>query len=635
MSLVAGPAIIRATFYVSDKQNAMKEDIRILPDAIFNDEATARIILERLKGEITPKSPYASRVIYYQAAAFMANISAEYDKALEFLHQARPIYERLQDNTALAGLWLDYSAVYSNLNDWIMAQTALDKARKLLQNSHHPHLTTHLLAREGVLHLRLRDMGMAIGLLQEADKCFLALSDNAHLKDRHIHTLVLSSLGELYGFHQQREQSIDAYLRVIPIIEHHHLWPRQAWHYLNAARMCMALDRHQEAFEYLEKSLNSAPAASLDVRASVLTNLGIIAMLGGNIAQARQYIRSGAALFAQPKKKSDFNNLAKAEWWYAELYRQEGHQADQEKHLICAFEEGEKGDDFEQLKRTAQSLSDLYNESGEYQKALHWQTRATLFTQYHFEAIRRTEHMELDARYKLELMRQEAQMAQLRITSLQSKALRAQMNPHFLFNALNAIQGFITSKREAEATTYLARFAKFMRHTLEYSALEEVSLDEEIQFIQKYLDINKKLRFRDKLDYSVLPPESEDANDLLIPAMIIQPFVENSIEHGLRPKQEGVLTITFELLDDDNLLCIIEDDGVGVNAGRAKQAAHSSEHQTHRSLGLEITKERLALLHGNPHGHYVTIIDRMDLPKQPQSGTRVEVILPLLNGISK
>lgn len=609
----------------------MQDDLRALSVAIFNDEKKARDILEDIGGQLTNKSPYSMKVAYYQSAAFMANIDSEYQKALDYLQQARQVFERLLDTAAQANIWLDCSAILTNQSNWKEAQNAIDRARKLLKKHSQPHYHAHLLAREGVLHLRLRNVGQASEYLLEADRCFLALKDGAELKDHHIHTLVLSSLGELYDYRNQKEQSIGAYTRVLPIVEEHHLWPRLAWHYLNAGRMYMALNNIREAQQYFEKSLLLADSAGNEVKASLLTNLGIIAMLNENVPQAHKYIQEGAALFPHPEKPSDYENLAKAEWWYAQLCHKEGNQKGRQSHLLVSFQVGLNGADLPHQRRTAMTLSELYAGANNFEEALKWQLQATKLTQEFYEELRKTERTELDARYELERIRQEAQMAKLRVTGLQSRALRAQMNPHFLFNALNAIQGFITSGRGVDATTYLARFAKFMRQTLDYSDLEEVSLDEEINFIERYLDINKKLRFRDKLNFKVTPPITDDASELMIPAMIIQPFVENSIEHGLRPKQQGSLIISFQLTEDDqSLLCIIEDDGVGVNEGKAKQAAHSSEHQTHRSRGLDITRERLGLLHGNPLGKYVTITDRSEIPPFDQTGTRVEVILPLL-----
>lgn len=610
----------------------MQDDLRALSAAIFNDEKKAREILHDLAGQLTSKSPYSVKVAYYQAAAFMANIDSEYDKALDYLLQARQVFERLLDTAAQANIWLDCSAIFTNQSKWKEANAAIDQARKLLKKNNQPHYHAHLLAREGVLRLRLRDVDEAHKLLLDANNCFVALEDGAELKDHHIHTLVLSNLGKYYEDLNKKENSINAYSQVIPIIEKYHLWPRLAWHYLNAGRMYIAQNNFHDAQIYLEKSLPLADNAGREMKASLLTNLGILAMWNQNIPLAHSYIQEGAALFPHPEAPSDFDNLAKAEWWHAELCKKEGDQKGRQAHLLVSFEVGQNAKDLSHLRRTAMELSDLYAGAQNFQEALVWQCKATALTDDYYQELNHANRTDLHIRTELERIRQEAKMAKLRVTGLQSRALRAQMNPHFLFNALNAIQGFITSGRGVDATTYLARFAKFMRQTLDYSDLEEVSLDEEINFIERYLDINKKLRFRDKLDFKVTPPITDDASELMIPAMIIQPFVENSIEHGLRPKQQGSLNISFQVTDDDlSLLCIIEDDGVGVNEGKAKQAAHSSEHQTHRSRGLDITRERLGLLHGNPEGQYVVIKDRSEIPPFDQTGTRVEVILPLLN----
>lgn len=224
-------------------------------------------------------------------------------------------------------------------------------------------------------------------------------------------------------------------------------------------------------------------------------------------------------------------------------------------------------------------------------------------------------------------------MARLRVASLQLRALRAQMNPHFMFNVLNAIQGLITSGRNNEAESYLAKFAKMMRHTLEYSDLEVVTLEQEIEFLERYLDINRKLRFRDKLEYKIVAPGGADMNDFMVPTMILQPFVENAIEHGIRPRKAGHLHIEFQMSDDGQILkCIIEDDGVGYNKGKQK-LSEGADFQSHRSRGMEITRERLTLLHQlqkHEPGDFIRINDLGDLTYGERTGTRVEVLLPVL-----
>ena len=290
------------------------------------------------------------------------------------------------------------------------------------------------------------------------------------------------------------------------------------------------------------------------------------------------------------------------------------------------------------MAQVSQRLASLYENTGKFDRAFEWQRRVTELNQTHFSNLRDNERQELEARHQLERSQQESQMARLRVAGLQLRALRAQMNPHFMFNSLNAIQGLVTSGRNTEAESYLAKFAKMMRHTLEYSELEEVSLEQEIEFLERYLDINKKLRFRDRLDFQIILPKNEELDELFVPTMIVQPFVENAIEHGLRPRQEGRLTIKFEVMPDDEYLlrCTIEDDGVGFNKGQEKAAAQAGAgFQKHRSRGMEITHERLLLLHQiqkRPGDSFIQIQDLADITNGQRSGTRVEVLLPILNG---
>ena len=269
----------------------------------------------------------------------------------------------------------------------------------------------------------------------------------------------------------------------------------------------------------------------------------------------------------------------------------------------------------------------------DYAEAYRWQAQSTHYTAAHFRHLRNRDREEIEVRHQLERSRQEAQMARLRVSGLQLRALRAQMNPHFLFNALNAIQGFITSGRNNEAETYLAKFARMMRHTLDYSELEVVGLEQEIEFLERFLDINRKLRFRERLEFEIIVSPELDQNDVTVPTMILQPFVENAIEHGLRPKQEGMLRIEFLPGDDDDTVrCVIEDDGVGYNKGKEKQS-ELPDFQKHRSRGMEITRDRLNLLHQlnrKVSGEFIQITDLGELTRGARTGTRVEVLLPIL-----
>ena len=204
---------------------------------------------------------------------------------------------------------------------------------------------------------------------------------------------------------------------------------------------------------------------------------------------------------------------------------------------------------------------------------------------------------------------------------LEQKALQLQMNPHFLFNSLNSIQSFVVNNDIDNAIHYLSKFSQLMRRTLSNSRESSITLRDELQALQLYVEI-ESLRFHGKFSYSFeVDPEIDDSF-MEIPPMILQPYVENAILHGLmHSKETGHLKIALSL-HGDSILCVIEDDGIG----RTRAAEIRRESGIERkSQGMVITKERLDILNQYTEDIYtVNVIDLLD-DKGNASGTRVEV----------
>jgi len=207
--------------------------------------------------------------------------------------------------------------------------------------------------------------------------------------------------------------------------------------------------------------------------------------------------------------------------------------------------------------------------------------------------------------------------------SLQSQALRAQMDPHFIFNALNSIQNFIISKDTKAAMGYVSKFSKLMRQTLESSMKEKVTVEEEIDMLKNYLDL-EQLRFDKIFEYHFEIDESIDIAYTEIPSMLLQPYIENAILHGLRHKNGGgSLKITL-LNQFEYLLCVIEDNGIG----RERSGIINAERHKHRSAGTHVTNTRLSLLQlSKDDAAKVVFLDLKDVNGQA-NGTRVEIKIP-------
>jgi histidine kinase/tetratricopeptide repeat protein len=178
---------------------------------------------------------------------------------------------------------------------------------------------------------------------------------------------------------------------------------------------------------------------------------------------------------------------------------------------------------------------------------------------------------------------------------LEMQALRAQMNPHFIFNSLSSINHFILKNESKMASSYLTRFSRLIRMVLINSQKSLITLQDELEMLRIYLDM-ERLRFRNSFDYFIVFKNEVDTEAVLIPPLILQPFCENALWHGLMHK-EGDGHLTIDLRMEDNILqCVIADDGVGRE--KAKQLKPKSPG-VGKSMGLQITTQRIALLNQN------------------------------------
>ncbi len=173
------------------------------------------------------------------------------------------------------------------------------------------------------------------------------------------------------------------------------------------------------------------------------------------------------------------------------------------------------------------------------------------------------------------------------------KSLRTQMNPHFIFNALNSVNSFIASNDERTANKYLSDFSQLMRSVLENSEEDFIPLANEIELLKMYTKL-EHFRFKDKFEYQFTVDEKINMNEFVIPPMLLQPYVENAVWHGLRYKEEkGKLDIKFESVSEDTVRIIIEDNGIG----RSKSKAIKTENQKkQKSKGMGNIQKRIAIL---------------------------------------
>lgn len=226
-------------------------------------------------------------------------------------------------------------------------------------------------------------------------------------------------------------------------------------------------------------------------------------------------------------------------------------------------------------------------------------------------------------------MRMQRERLRRRSVESQLQALRLQVNPHFIFNALSSVQHLILVGEHDLAVSYLSRFSRLMRAVLENSERMAVSIAEEIEMLQHYLHL-ESLRFEERFVYSIDIDPGLDVQHLGIPTMLIQPCVENAIRHGLLHKAgQGHLRIAISE-SGPRIRCVIEDDGIGRR--RAAEIRGSSPGHR-RSMGIRVTEERLDILNavlGEKEPLSMAVTDLTDAGGLP-CGTRVEIFIPILS----
>ncbi|MCX6155787.1 MAG: histidine kinase [Candidatus Kapabacteria bacterium] len=211
----------------------------------------------------------------------------------------------------------------------------------------------------------------------------------------------------------------------------------------------------------------------------------------------------------------------------------------------------------------------------------------------------------------------EKNLAKKRIVSLQLKSLQAQMNPHFIFNSLNSILSLIINDDKSRAMQYLSKFSKLLRDVIEKSRAEVITLDQEIDQINLYFEL-EQLRFDNKFNYSIDIDENINPEEIFVPTLFLQPYIENSIKHGrIQQVENGKIDVKIRE-SVENLIIHIIDNGVG----RKKTDENiEKDKKSHKSFGMKISKDRMEIINSK-----VSVIDLID-DNGKAAGTKVEIII--------
>ncbi|WP_240740209.1 tetratricopeptide repeat protein [Flagellimonas allohymeniacidonis] len=223
------------------------------------------------------------------------------------------------------------------------------------------------------------------------------------------------------------------------------------------------------------------------------------------------------------------------------------------------------------------------------------------------------------------LYRQYQSKNEKRVLSLEQNMLRSQMNPHFLFNSLNSIKLYIINNEQKNAVHYLNKFSKFVRKILEASSVKEITLSEELETVELYMNI-ENIRFSNEIDFKIAIDEGVDPDFIKVPSLTLQPFLENSLWHGLSPKEgKKMVHLNIKRKSENHVTIEIIDNGIGRTAAQTNKENRVLKR---KSVGIRITKERLANFAKDYQNKFdVHIVDLFDNGGTPK-GTKVILDIP-------
>ncbi|MEL6141831.1 MAG: tetratricopeptide repeat protein [Bacteroidota bacterium] len=602
---------------------------RLLSYRIFTDPEHARQLLKEQEDILNQYSLPEYELSFYQYLALLEN--QDYDfaaaevahrKALELIKGYGTIQQRIDT-------CVDYAGTLINLGRIDEALEYHLRADRLLTNYPNDELRARCDCRHGFIYLHTNRYTKAIKKFLQAFNYLGLNGRELSFKGHYFYTIVNTGLGNVYQRTGEFDKAIEAFQRTINRCEAYGIRGRIAWHHLNLGNAYLATAEFEPAAHYFALVLDNEADSSLPARAAAYANLGSC-YIEQERYRAAEELLNRAEEFYRGLSKPDYANAATIAIWRARILEEEnnltGAVGQLEKALILA----EDTSDPLLLADISRNLAHYYAEMEDYAAAYQAQLDYDRYQRRQQEQLNRQRQQELEAQYQTEAKEKEAERLKLKAGQLQLKELRAQMNPHFLYNCLNSIQSFISTNEAGTASKYLAKFAMLMRQSLEYTDLEYISLENEIAFLSDYLDISCHLRFEGRLMYNIQLDEEIEEDILGVPTMIIQPYVENAIEHGLRGRTGGKIDIRFDSIDEASIRATITDNGIGRKRIAEIQAGDATRVH-HRSRGTEITLSRLNLLQPDLGKEDAVKIHDLYDTEGKATGTSVEVIIPVVD----
>ncbi len=562
-----------------------------------------------------------------------------YQQAIRHIDSALQYYTTIGDSTRVADGLFDLAAIHRSSGNYEKSLSYYLRVLDISEMEGNPISLASTLTSIGLLNRLLKQYDQAISNYQKA----LRILDSVGSSKRMLTSL--NGLGTVYMEIGEYDTAKSHFLKLLNITREQKYEREMGYQLANLGNLEIQLGNPGKALEYHLQALQVREKLprKADLALS-LADVGNTYLQLGNHSQSRQYLAKGLVLAREIPSKPLIRDLYKM---LADLSLSE-HNYKEAYHYRTLYEEAKDSilnadvnKQFQELQvkyeteKKDQRITLLAQEKQLQEKEI--QRQATLKNVFIGGAILTvllasllwyTFRQRLKNQRTIAAKDQEIKEVNFRrqLSELEMKALQAQINPHFIFNCMNSINQMIKKGNNQNASKYLSKFSKLIRSILENAEDTEVSLKDELATLKAYIQL-EALRFKEDVNFKMDIQDSIDLENTYLPSMVLQPFVENAIWHGLRHKKvatDGKISIAIRK-EKEQLLCLIEDNGVG------RQKAFELQEKSilkRKSLGVKITEDRLRLLSKELQKQLVRITDLKD-PTGTALGTRVEVSIPI------
>ena len=580
-----------------------------------DDEQMQKFALQALKNSKQQKNIY-QEAVSYQNIGVSFLILGEYDRALQNFNTSEKILLKISSDKreikeTLAKNFGSQGIIYSEQNNYAKALEKDFLALKLYEETQNELQISKLNNNIGVIYKSIDDKEKALGYLLKAHQIskkgdFVTFAASA------------SNIGLIYLYQNKLDKAKKYFDESLKIYKEHPNPRNLGELYNNYSQYYSNKNQPDEAEVYLKKA--EQEFLSIDDKFGLSDTYLFFAQIysdRNNLEKSFQFAEKSLDFATELELTETKMN---AEKLLSQIYDKQGNQKLALLHLKNYDVEKEN---FDIVKNEQQRL------------------KTELAFQYEKQQLEKRENANRERLkwifaftilgvlllglffYYRNKEKQKTILLQKQLAEFEHKALHLQMNPHFVFNCLAAISAFVMQNGKDEAIRYLAKFSKLMRLTLEFSQESMITIDKEIEALQNYLEL-EQLRFNDKFDFNI-SKESNIEDDTVIPSLLLQPYVENAIIHGVVPKNsKGLIDITFRQIENQ-LICIIVDNGVGIEQSKKNKINFLNAH---KSMAMEISKKRLETLEQLEHKKNELSITELRDGKNIL-GTQILIKLPL------